>query len=217
MQLSATSEPQENAAGAGGAAADGAAQLPAIREGRELQSKSTGATNSTGAGSRGIAGAAVAAAVAAGAAGAAAVAAGKPPPPIRVSSSSTGGVERAEVTASGSGIIDAFVRDASQTVTHDKVQDWLQSGTSSSELSPALQQKLQDQRRQQEQQQPPADAKDVFGAEDSPFFLLPTCMSSGSVELGAFKQGGFGHAGTAAAATSGGFAGSMPSFMDDPK
>lgn len=115
---------------------------------------------------------------------------------------------------SSAGNIDAFVRDASQADTHDKVQVWLQTGTGSTELPPAEQQQQQlllhhEQRlqaaaapsEQQEraatatgaaqasgQQQQEQEQLDVFTAADSPFFtLMPPRFSSGSVELGPFK------------------------------
>jgi hypothetical protein len=145
-------------------------------------------------------------------------------PAIKGSSATT-------VESSSAGKIDAFVRDASQTATHDKVKDWLIAGTGSSELSPAVQQQLHEQRlqvqaaaavQQQEQAARAAAAaaarrrqeeSDVCTAQDSPFFtLLPPCVSSGSVELGPFKRGaGSSHQGVM---QQGGFGGGMPSFID---
>lgn len=142
---------------------------------------------------------------------------------------------------SSTGNIDAFVRDASQADTHDKVQVWLQTGTGSTELPPAEQQQLHEQRlhaaaipsEQQEraaaaaaaaqasgQQQQEQEQLDVFTAADSPFFtLMPPRFSSGSVELGPFKlAAGSNHQpslqqGVSSVAT-GGFGTSLPSFMD---
>jgi len=279
MQLSGISEPLDQTAGAAAAAAAaggdgiGASQLPAIREAGELRSATPSGTI-TSAGSRGLPGSAAAAAGAAGAAAAAAGAAGiaaaaalgglpAPPPPIRVSASGNPddgeqrlpGVAAAAAAAAGnSGTIHAFVRDASAADTHDKVQHWLKHGPDSSELSPAVQQRLLEQRQQQQQQlaaqasAPHTDAgrqqqqqqqqgqdaaaaaaraaamqarqqSDVVAAEDSPFFaLLPSCGSTGSVELGPFKRMSPAATNQSAVVQGGqaprAFGSLMPAFMD---
>jgi hypothetical protein len=173
------------------------------------------------AGSRDIDAGAAAAAAAAAAAVAAGVAGGgvghlpSPPAPVKVSPAAPG-------EGSSAGNIDAFVKDAAQADTHDKVQVWLQTGSGSTELPPADQPQPQQQHllheqrlpagaapaeqqqegsgtaaaaqapRQQQQQQE-QEQLDVFTAADSPFFtLMPPRFSSGSVELGPFKLGAGG-------------------------